>query len=182
MSKPRRERETHQGWNAIEDAGPYGMITIKADLKSAALAKIAKSLTGQEMPEIGRINTGPKGALAWMAGDEVLLLCPHEKAGAYVGKLEKALIAEHSLVVDVSDARRVFCIKGPKIKEVLAKGTPTPLRAFGEGVFCRSRIGQIAAAFWMTAADEAYVICFRSVGDHMFDWLLNSNKKNATLS
>jgi sarcosine oxidase subunit gamma len=56
---------------------------------------------------------------------------------------------------------------------MLAKGTPVDLApaAFGPGDFRRTRLGQVACAFWMPAPDAFGLICFRSVADHVALWL-----------
>ena len=34
---------------------------------------------------------------------------------------------------------------------------------------CRTRLAQVAAAFWLTSEDEALVVAFRSTGDYVFN-------------
>jgi len=43
--------------------------------------------------------------------------------------------------------------------------------AFGAGDFRRTRMAQIAAAFWMPAEGEARIVCFRSVAEYAFNLL-----------
>jgi sarcosine oxidase subunit gamma len=59
---------------------------------------------------------------------------------------------------------------------VLAKGAPVDLApaAFGVGDFRRTRLGQVAAAFWMPAPDTFELMCFRSVAGYVADWLANA--------
>ncbi|MEM0976948.1 MAG: sarcosine oxidase subunit gamma family protein [Pseudomonadota bacterium] len=170
-----------EGPNKVSDAGLKGMITLKGDLAAEPIAKAVKSAVGLAMPAPGECKTGAKGAVAWMAKDELMLFCDYEDADNMVEKLEKALKGQHFLAVNVSDARALFKIEGDHILDLLAKGTPTSLHGFGPGQFRRSRIGQIAAAFWMVSDAEAYVVCFRSVGAHMFAWLETANDPEAVL-
>ena len=172
----------HEGLNLIRDAGVQGMITLKGDLSSPAIVKAVKSCVGQAVPDQGTVKSGAKGQVAWMAADELMLFCDYDKADATVAKLDKALAGEHALAVNVSDARAMFRLEGDMIRDLLAKGTPTDLRDFGAGQFRRSRLGQISAAFWMTGPNEGYVVCFRSVGEHMFAWLSNANDADAPLN
>ena len=157
----------------ITEAGLRGMITLRGDLKSAALKDAVKSVVGLTPPAERKIKSGKGGGVAWMSSDELLLLVDYEKADATVAKLSKALKAEHHMAVNVSDARAVFMIEGQGAREVLAKGAPVDLShdAFGKGEIRRSRIGQLAAAFWMTDDETFELVCFRSVGAFMFDWL-----------
>ncbi|MEN8917520.1 MAG: sarcosine oxidase subunit gamma family protein, partial [Octadecabacter sp.] len=78
-----------------------------------------------------------------------------------------ALAKSHFLAVDVSDARAVFTVSGDGARDVLARLCPVDLHpdSFGLGQVRRTRMAQIAAAFWMH--DDGFdVVCFRSVADY----------------
>lgn len=160
----------------VTEAGLRGMITLRGDLSSAQLNAAVAAAVGLDIPEIREINHGPMGGVAWMSGDEVLLLVDYGKADETVALISAAMGDEHHLVVNVSDARAVFTIDGVGAREVLAKGAPVDLsvRVFGECEIRRSRIGQLAAAFWLVSDDCFEVVCFRSVGEFMYDWLTNA--------
>lgn len=159
-----------EGLVAVSEAGLCGMVTLKADLGAAA--KAVKTVTGQAMPEARRIVRGDM-SVAWMAPDELLILCDHDKADAVVVALTEALKDTHHLAVNVSDARAVFTLKGPATKDILGKLTPADLGALAPGEVRRSRLAQIPAAFWIEG-DTATVICFRSVAQYAFDLLSNA--------
>jgi sarcosine oxidase subunit gamma len=63
----------------------------------------------------------------------------------------------------------------------MAKLAPADLNpdSFTLGDFRRTRLGQVAAAFWMRDEDTFEVICFRSVADYTFDLLAASAKAGA---
>ncbi len=92
---------------------------------------------------------------------------------AMLDELRKRLKGEHLLLADVSDARVAFTVTGPSAREVLAKGTPVDLAPgkFEPGVFCRTRIGQVPVAFWMTEDSEFRLLCFRSLERFVHRWL-----------
>ncbi|MCK4861928.1 MAG: sarcosine oxidase subunit gamma [Rhodobacteraceae bacterium] len=165
----------------ITEAGLRGMITLRGDLSSTALKDAVKSVVGLTPPSERKVKSGKGGGVAWMSSDELLLLVDYDKADATVAKLSKALAGEHHMVVNVSDARAVFLIEGQGAREVLAKGAPVDLspEAFGAGDLRRSRIGQLAAAFWMTEDESFELVCFRSVGAFMFDWLSNAAREGS---
>lgn len=160
---------------SVTEGGLRGMVTLKADLASAA--KAVKSVTGQAMPEIRRINEGAM-SVAWMAPDEVLILCDHADADRLVAELTEQLSKTHHLAVNVSDARAVFVLEGAFIKDVLGKLTPADLNALAPHEVRRSRLAQIAAAFWING-DTATIICFRSVGQYAYDLLSNAAKSGS---
>jgi len=78
----------------------------------------------------------------------------------------------------VKSARAVFRITGKGAREVLAKGAPVDLSkdAFGPGQIRRTRLGQVACAFWMSGEDQFDLICFGSVSEFVFDWLSTAGK------
>jgi sarcosine oxidase subunit gamma len=157
----------------IRECGLTGMITVRGDLSDEKLGKAVKAATGQEIPDVRRVNMGTKGSVAWMSPDELLLLVDYEAAVTTVQKMEKSLGKTHSLVVNVSDARAMFQVSGKGARDVLAKGAPIDLSVdnFSVGHIQRTRIAQLAAALWMTDEDSFNVVCFRSVGEHMYNWL-----------
>ena len=172
---------TSNGAVKITEAGLRGMITLRGDLSNTALKDAVKSVIGLTPPAERKVKSGNGGGVAWMSPDELLLLVDYDKADATVAKLSKVLSGEHHMVVNVSDARAVFLIEGQGAREVLAKGAPVDLspEAFGAGDLRRSRIGQLAAAFWMTEDESFELVCFRSVGAFMFDWLSNAAREGS---
>ncbi|HEU0221194.1 MAG TPA: sarcosine oxidase subunit gamma family protein [Paracoccaceae bacterium] len=157
----------------IEESAPAGMITLKGDLDLAALAAAVERTTGAPVPHVRRFTLGERGRALWMAPDELLLIVPQGEVAAAIAVIAEALQGEHHLAADVSDARVRFLIAGPGAREVLAKGAPVDLapQAFGPGDLRRTRVGQVAAAFWCTAPEEFELVCFRSVATYMHDWL-----------
>ncbi len=165
--------KTSAGDVTIREDGLRGMISLRGDLGLAKLRSVCTGLTGVDFPKQGQAaSTGHQG-LAWMSPDEVLVMVPHDAVPDALTKIAKALQGQHHLAVDVSDARAVLIMEGAFCREVIAKLAPVDLHpdAFGPGDFRRSRLGQIAAAFWMRDAACIEVVCFRSVADYAFDLL-----------
>lgn len=163
--------QTVKGPVNVSDAGLVGMITLRGDLSSTEMAKAVKSAVGQAMPTPLTSNSGAKGLVAWMSPDELLIQCDYEGADAMVAKLEKSLKGTHFLAQNVSDARASFTLTGKSVLNVVAKGSPANINDIKPSEFRRSRLGQIPVAFWLTDETTLHVVCFRSVGEFMFDWL-----------
>lgn len=157
----------------ISEAPLQGMITLRGDLTSAAGIKAATGATGQKMPEQGRAECAGENGICWMSPDEVLVLCPYDEVAETLKTMQADLGATHSLAVDVSDARALFRVEGPNSREVMAKLVPVDLHpsTFKLGMFRRTRMAQVPAAFWMAKEDAFHVVCFRSNAQYMFDLL-----------
>jgi len=93
--------------------------------------------------------------------------------GADGAGIEAALKGQHFLAVNVSDARTFLRIFGSGAREVLAKVCPVDLspEGFTPGMFRRTRMAQVPAAFWLDEAGNFHLICFRSVADYAFELL-----------
>lgn len=150
-----------------------GMITIRGNLKDARFADAVHAVTGCEMPGQRRILHNADRSLAWMSPDELLCLCPKDEAGVAALALTKAFGDQFAMAVEVSDARAVFDIEGSQMREVLAKLAPVDMAPgqFEPGEIWRTRLAQVAGAFWMTGPEAARVICFRSVAQYVEDLL-----------
>ncbi len=157
----------------IHEVGPQGMITLRGDLASAKVKNAATGVAAVDMPGQGEATCVEERGICWMSPDELLVLCPYDTVEANIAKMRKTLGKTHSLVANVSDARAVFHIKGPAAREVVAKLSPVDLSpdVFKPGMFRRTRLAQVAAAFWMRDAETFEVICFRSVAPYVFELL-----------
>lgn len=180
MSEPvsaLRQRETG-GTVEVRDTGLRGMISLRGDLSRSKLRSVCTNLTGADFPAIRQACLSGRNALCWMSPDEVLLVMPYEEVADGLTRIAKTLSSQHHLAVDVSDARAVLDVSGPYAREVIAKLAPVDLHpdAIQPGEILRTRLGQIAAAFWMRDAETFEVICFRSVADYAFDLLAASAK------
>ena len=166
----------HAGNVVITDAGLIGMVSIRGDLEDAGFRAAVAEVTGHEVPELRRIAGSAAGGLAWMSSDELMWFCPHAEAEILAGKLRERLAGTHHMAVVLSDARAVVRLHGAGWREVLAKGAPVDLSsaAFGPGDLRRTRLGQVAVAFWCVDADHAELVCFRSVAGFVNDWLVTA--------
>lgn len=167
-----------EGYVTVRDAGLTGMITLRGDLSSAKVKKAVKTVAGTDVPAARGVTAKDGKSVAWMSPDELLILVPYADAEAAVADLSAALAGEHALAVNVSDARAVFRLDGAAVREVLAKLAPADLSPQGLPAMemRRTRLAQVAAAFWLSDGQTAHVVCFRSVGRYVFDLLSHAAK------
>ena len=157
----------------ISEIGPLGMLTLRGDLSTAYLRSAASKVAGVDVPEQRFCNSDGERGIAWMSPDELLVMCAYAEVPAALESIGKAIHNHHALVANVSDARAVFRVTGPHAREVMAKLSPVDLDPanFTPGMFRRTRLGQVPAAFWLRDAETFQVICFRSVAQYVFDTL-----------
>lgn len=164
------------GYVQVQEMGLQGMLSFRADLSLAKVAKAIQAAVGVEMPGQRAINMKQGRGAAWMSPDELLLLMPHAEAEATADKLRRALGKTHALVANVSDARVVITLTGAGAREVVAKLAPVDMQALALGEIRRSRLAQVPAAFWISGTDEITLVAFRSVATYVFDLLTNAAK------
>ena len=154
---------------SVRRAGPRGMIAVRCDLGDRALRSVATGVTGVDFPDTLEANCVGETGLCWMSPDELLVMVPKAGLPEALQRIEAALEGVHALVADVSDMRAVFLVEGAGVRDVLAKVSPVDVRsaALPPGRFRRTRIGQVAGAFWLRDAESAEVLCFRSVGTYV---------------
>ncbi|MEM1352160.1 MAG: sarcosine oxidase subunit gamma family protein [Pseudomonadota bacterium] len=157
----------------ITEVALQGMITLRGDLSDKKIQSAAIKGRSKVMPGPGQAMIQDESGIAWMSPDEALILCAYDQVAAEVRALKKALGTAHALVVNVSDARASFRIKGVHARDVLAKLCPVDLSpdVFGPGKFRRTRMAQVPAALWQADDDSFQVICFRSQAQYVFDLL-----------
>ncbi|WP_299729292.1 sarcosine oxidase subunit gamma family protein [uncultured Tateyamaria sp.] len=172
------------GIATVHEAPLQGMITVRGDLTSKGVIKAATGATGMQMPAQGTANCNGTKGLCWMSPDELLVLCAYGDVAQVLDGMRAALGDQHGLAVDVSDARALFRVAGKGALEVMAKLAPVDFRpsAFGHGMFRRSRLAQVPAAFWMQEDDAFHVVCFRSQAQYVFDLLKAAGQKGSEVS
>ncbi len=172
--------KTYDGFAQIREIGPLGMISLRCDLGEKALPALIKSITGTKLPRPRQIESKDGSAAGWMSPDEILLILPYNTVAKALETIGKKLNDIHHLAVDVSDARAMFRITGPKATEVLMKLAPVDFAALAPGELRRTRVAQVAAAFWQEG--EGYtLVSFRSVAAYVMGLLEHSAQPGSDL-
>ncbi len=170
-----------EGFAAVHERGPLGMISLRAKSDVKGLAKAIKAAVGTPVPAPRRIVVKGEKAAGWMSPDEYILILPYDGTAAAMAAIADAMGSDHHLAAVVSDARAVFDVTGPKADQVLRKLMPVDFAALAPGELRRTRAAQVAAAVW--AVDTGFrVVCFRSVAGYMMGLLSHSAKPGTELA
>jgi sarcosine oxidase subunit gamma len=161
------------GFATVQEIGTLGMIALRAKADLPGLPAAAMAATGLALPEVRRIAAAGDRSIGWMSPDEWLIILPYADVAATLAVLGTALAGQHHLAVDVSDARAVFRITGPKADQVLMKLSPVDLARLEPGELRRTRAAQVACAFWRDG-DGFTLVCFRSVAAYVMGVLTHS--------
>lgn len=168
------------GFAQIREIGPLGMISLRCDLADKALPAVIKSITGTKVPALRRIEVKDEKAAAWMSPDELLLIVHYKDVAKAIETIGKKLIAIHHLAVDVSDARAVFRVEGVSADDVLMKLSPVDFAMLSPREIRRTRLAQVAAAFWKDGNGYT-LVSFRSVAGYVMGLLEHSAQSGSEL-
>ncbi len=171
---------SYAGFATIREIGPIGMITLRAK-GMKGIDKVVKAAVGTKLPGTRRIEMSGDNACAWMSPDEYLLILPYSAVAAALATIATAMKGEHHLAVDVSDARAVFRIEGDKAADVLRKLAPVDFDNLRPGELRRTRVAQVAAAFWQVDGGFT-LVSFRSVAGYVMGLLTHSAQPGSELA
>ena len=172
---------SYDGFAKVREIGPLGMISLRAKPDVPGLAEAIRAVTGTAVPAQGRIEVADDRAAGWMSPDEYLLILPYGEVSAAMASLAEALKGQHHLAVVVSDARAVFRIEGDRADQVIRKLAPVDMDRLSVGELRRTRVAQVAAAFWRQ--DDGFtLVCFRSVAGYMMGLLSHAAAPGSELS
>ena len=158
-----------------------GMVTLRGDLGDPGFAE-ALAAEGLTVPTRRAVADAAAGRVIWMSPDELLIQCAAGDDAALARRLDAALGDQRHLAVAVGDARARFEIAGPGAHVALAKLCPVDLARFAPGEVRRTRLAQVAAAFWMTGEAAFELVCFRSVADYVETALATSARHTEGLT
>ena len=170
---PREASLTPDAKHKVTRLEPDAMISFRARTFDKSLKDDISRVALCDVPADHRMTIGNEVAIAWMAPDEILLFCPATRRDALMGALKAASDGADVMVTDVSDARCHFALTGPNVREVMARLTPADVSpgALPVGTFRRSRVGQVAAAFWLSDEETINLLAYRSVADYVSEVL-----------
>ena len=157
-------------------------VNLRGPAADATFAEGIRRVLGLALP-------GPNGA-AVQGGRTVLGLGPDEwlivgasgEEAALNEALRQALGAVPAAVTDVTHARAVFRLSGPRARDVLASGTTIDLhpRAFAPGRTAQTTLALADVILHQVAGDEAAggpafeVHVARSFADYLWRWLVDA--------
>ena len=159
------------------------LITIKTNLEDKSFSDFFYSFFKISIPSVLKFKKSKEFTICWMSYDELLIICDLKFKNKIFQKFAEYKYKNKILIFDVSDTRTIFQLKGQNFKEIISKGCPKDMseKSFEKDSFFRSRLGNVAVAFWMLSEDTIALMCPKSVSDFTFEWLLHSkNKFNTT--
>lgn len=183
---------SHRGLPARAAAAPGGAgVTLgerphryQINLRGLAIdpgfTSAVRQATGLGLPtRANTVETAGDLAALWLAPDEWLLVGPADPASAgreapLVATLRAALGGVRSAVTDVSEARTIIAVSGPRARDLLVKGTPIDLhpRVFGPGQCAQTAMASANVILRQIDDGPGYELhVLNSFADYLWTWL-----------
>jgi sarcosine oxidase subunit gamma len=127
---------------------------------------------GLACPPPGHSTANGALALHWCGFEQYYAVADGFADGALYGELRESLSGLAS-VSDQSHGRVIFCIEGPRARDVLAKGTPVDLhpRAFGTGRSAVTQMAHVGVHIAQIGPDAFELSVFRGFAQSFWEWL-----------
>jgi len=121
---------------------------------------------------------GDDPAVLWLAPDGWLLISERHDAGTLVAAARRACGERTAAVVDVSDALVGFELEGPRVRDLLSRGTGLELaeRALAPGRCTRTRLAQLAVIVRPHAPERVELFVDRGPAAWLRDWFIDAGR------
>lgn len=152
---------------------PVSIVTVMARKgKAPGLSEAMEGQFGLACPPPGHSAANGTLALHWCGFEQWYAVAEGFADGALYGELRETLSGLAS-VSDQSHGRVIFCIAGPRARDVLAKGTPVDLhpRAFGPGRSAVTQMAHVGVHIAQVGPDAFELSLFRGFAESFWEWL-----------
>jgi methylglutamate dehydrogenase subunit D len=179
-----KPRSAFTGWTAIKT--PAFSADVREELtlasisagngQTSAVAKVLADTIGVTLPTSPIVVHGKNTRVMWVGPDQWIAMAEGSD-GRDLERELKGPLSGLAAVADLSDARVVMRISGPKARAVLAKGLPLDLHpsVFKSGDVAISHVSHIGVLIWQVDDAPTYDIAmFRSFADSFAHWLVES--------
>ena len=114
--------------------------------------------------------------LVWLGPDEFLLLCEAGSEAHLHSQLMLDLGSVHAAATNVTDSLCALSLRGPAVRQVLAKGCALDLHpaAFAPGMCAQSMLSHAAVTLMANEDNRFTVICRTSFAPYLHNWLLDA--------
>lgn len=168
----------------LKEIAEFGLLSVRGDLGSKRLSEALKFSTGLKVPTVRSFVNKSKVEAFWMSTDELLIKAPGKAIDGIESKMLKGLKDFHSSVVNISDSRSLFTIKGALCRDILGKLCPVDFdkKIFKIGDFRRTRMAQVPVALSLLEDNYFQIMCYRSVKEYVYNILKMSGCDNSNVN
>lgn len=158
----------------LEEQRPTAIAQINGAPEENRLGAALSFLALETVPEPRRACPGKGATLLWNGPGQWLAVTSATPAEDFVAGLRSALSESGATVTDLSHARTVIRLAGPKARDVLLKGCPLDLELFQMNDCASSLLGHLNVQLHCLGDQTFDLYVFRSFGLAMWEWLVDA--------
>lgn len=158
----------------LSDRGFQGQLCLRGTGDAAFVASVEAVVKLAPPLEPNRVALKGGTRILWLGPDEWLIALPEEKVSAVWKKLMEVLHGQHASVTDVSEARTVIGLSGPRARDTLAHGCSLDLhpRVFQPGFCAQTLLARMPVILHQKDVAPSYDIYIqRSLAEYLWGWL-----------
>ncbi|HYB11385.1 MAG TPA: sarcosine oxidase subunit gamma family protein [Alphaproteobacteria bacterium] len=156
------------------DRGFVGQLSLRGSGDSSFMAAVEAAI-GLAPPATPNLVVESREArILWLGPDEWLVVVDGEKSEGFWRLLVEKLADQHAAVADVSEARAVIGLSGPKARETLAHGCSLDLhpRVFGTGQCAQTLLARVPVIIHQRSNEPSFDLYVqRSLAEYLWNWL-----------
>jgi sarcosine oxidase subunit gamma len=128
------------------------------------------------LPDNNRVVTVGDRHLVWLGPDEFLLLCAAGSETHLYSQLVLDMAGIHAAVTNVTDSLCALSLRGPAVRQVLAKGCSLDLHPskFTAGDAAQTMLAHAAVTLIANEAAGFTLICRTSFAPYVAEWLIDA--------
>lgn len=156
------------------ERGPRAQLCLRGT-PEPPFTRAVRKVFGVEPPlEAGATAVHGDRTLFWLGPDEWLAVFGDGDRSRVITDLRKALARRHAALVDLSHARAIISVTGPRARQVLQKGCPLDLHPsrFPAGACAQSKFARCQVLLHRSDEASAYDLHVpRSFARYLWAWL-----------
>ena len=160
-------------------------LSLRGDAGDVRFVTVVERATGVPLPSQVGALTGASTRLLCLGPDEWLIVAGDEARQPLIASLMDALAGSDHALVDISASRAVIGLRGPRARDVLAKGLPLDLhpRAFAAPRCAQTVFAKIGVLLEQTDEAPSYRLYVRaSFAAYVAAWLVDAAQEFAPLT
>ena len=161
----------------LEVCPGYGYLNLRGDPNSERFLQAIRETLGQPLPAEADTFTSGQHTIYRLGPDEWLLATPLGGEKETTGLLEKCLAGQYYSLVDVTGGQVMIRLRGPRSREVLARGCTLDLhpRALKVGQCAQTTLAKTSMLIAMVDDEPTFdIIVRRSFAEYAARWLQHS--------
>lgn len=158
----------------LRERGPRAQLCLRGRPEPPFTGAVRKVLGVGPPLEAGATTAHGDRVLFWLGPDEWLVVFGEGERKRVIAELRKALAPRHAALVDLSHARALISVAGPRARQVLQKGCPLDLHPsrFRAGACAQSKFARCQVLLHRSAGAPAYDLYVpRSFARYLWAWL-----------